>query len=224
MITFEEVKNNPDIRALIEGAEHNLRVLRYTEHGERHINFVSHTASKILEKLGYDEHTVELAKIAGYIHDVGNAISRYTHGIIGANLVYPILKDMGIPLPDVVTIVSAIGNHEEQYGTAVNSVSAALIIADKSDAHRTRVRANDYNKDDIHDRVNYSILKNVVTVSAEDKIIASRFYMDKSSSVMEFFQIYLSRIQLSEKAAAYLGCAFHLYINDVLINTPREIA
>lgn len=221
MITLEDVKNNPEVQALIDGADHNLRVMQYTEHGNRHISYVSGTASKILEKLGYDEHTVELAKIAGYLHDVGNSINRHTHGIIGATLVYPILKNIGMPFDDIVTVVSAIGNHEEENGTAVNCVSAAIIIADKSDAHRTRVRENEYNKDDIHDRVNYSILKNVVSVSNEKKVIASRFYMDKSSSVMEFFQIYLSRIQMSEQAAAALGCAFHLYINDVLINSPQ---
>ncbi|HRR90336.1 MAG TPA: hypothetical protein P5161_06130, partial [Eubacteriales bacterium] len=115
------------------------------------------------------------------------------------------------------------GNHEEQTGVAVNPVSAAIIIADKSDAHRTRVRNSHFDESDIHDRVNFSILKNIVTVNSEQKVIASKFYMDKSSSVMEYFQIYLSRIKLSEQAAAYLGCAYHLYVNDVLINTPRAV-
>ncbi|MDR3216196.1 MAG: HD domain-containing protein [Clostridiaceae bacterium] len=222
MVTYEQVRSDEEIKALIGAADNILNVMQYTEHGTRHVTYVANTASKILQKLGYPENLQELAKICGYLHDIGNAINRHNHGITGAIMVYPILLRLGMPLEDIAIIVSAIGNHEEELGVAVNPVSAAVIIADKSDAHRTRVRRDSYDPTDIHDRVNFSILKNIVTVKSEKRIIASNFYMDKSSSVMEYFQIYLSRIQMSEHAAAYLNCAFQLYINDVLINTPKQ--
>ena len=140
MIRLQDIKNNNDIKALIEGANKTLEVLGYTEHGIRHVTRVSNTAAKILRVLGYPSSLVELAAIAGMMHDIGNCINRKNHGIAGANLLFPILLKMKMPMEDIVYIISAIGSHEEQYGSPVNEVSAALIIADKIDAHRTRIR------------------------------------------------------------------------------------
>jgi len=224
MITLENIKNNKEIIALIDSSTKCLEAMCYTEHGLRHANIVSNMAGKILAALNYPEKDVELVKIAGYIHDVGNAINRKNHGITGALLVYPILKDMGMPLEDINLITSAIGNHEEEIGTSVNHISAALIVADKSDAHRTRVRKDNFDPDDIHDRVNYSIKKNFLEVDASTRSISSKFYMTNHSSVMEFFQIYLTRIDMSEKAAKFLNCTYNLYINDVRINSPKRLS
>ena len=220
---FEVIRNNAEVKSLIAAANDNLAALRYTEHGFRHMGFVSHNTKKILTELNYDEHTRELGQIAGYLHDIGNAICRKHHGLTGATLVYSLLQKIGMNQRDIEIIVAAIGNHEEEYGKPVNPVSAALIIADKSDAHRTRVHMKVFDKDDIHDRVNYAIKKNRVTVNCERKEIASRFYMNKTASVMDFFRTYFSRIDMSEKAAEFLGCSYKLYINDVLINAPRPI-
>lgn len=218
MIKLQDVKKNEEIKALIITTDKCLDVMKYTEHGERHASYVSVYSGKILKELGYSERLVELALIAGYLHDVGNAINRLNHGITGALLVYPVLVKMGMPLDEVNIIIAAIGNHEEQNGNVVNEVSAAIILADKSDAHRTRVRKKFYNPEDIHDRVNFSIKKNIIEANKEEGIIYSRFYMNNTSSVMEFFEIYLSRIIMSEKAAEFLGTKFRIYFNDVLIN------
>ncbi len=224
MVTFDDVQNNPEIQALIREAGHVLSVMNYTEHGLRHVSYVSRTAHMILTKLGYDEKTCELAKIAGYIHDVGNMINRKNHGITAATLCYPILRDMGMDLDDVCEICAAVGNHEEEIGWVVNPIAAALIIADKSDAHRTRVKRIAQHFDDIHDIVNYSIRKNIVLVDSEHKIISIKFYMDNSSSVMDYLRLFLPRMMMCEKAARFLGCAFRLYINDIIINTVRQMS
>ena len=219
MITLKEIRENPMVQSLIKATDRSLDVMNYTEHGERHASYVSAVTGKILRELGYDDRTVELGLIAGYLHDIGNSINRKYHGITGATLAYSILKDMGMPNEEITLIIGAIGNHEEEIGTPVNPVSAALIIADKSDAHKTRVHKGKFDPDDIHDRVNYSIIKNKIEIDSENKQILSKIYMDGLSSVMEYFQIYLSRIVISEKAAKFLGTSFRLYINDVLINT-----
>lgn len=221
---FSLIKQNPEVQALIDGSANCLVAMNYTEHGLRHASYVSHISAKILSKLGYSKHDVELARIAGYLHDVGNLVNRHHHGCHSALLVYPILKEIGMPYEDICTVVSAIGNHEEDIGTPIEHVGSALIIADKSDAHRTRVHKETFNPDDIHDRVNISIKKNVVEVDRERRTISSKFYMDERSSVMEFFEIYLSRIEMSERAAEKLNCTFNLYINDVLINSPKPVS
>ncbi len=224
MVTYEDVRNNKEIQLMIDGANHVLSAMKYTEHGLRHVGYVSRTAYMILDKLGYDEKTKELAKIAGYVHDVGNMINRKDHGVTGALLIYPILKDMGMPLEDVCKICTAVGNHEEEIGNVVNEIAAALVIADKSDAHRTRVKRINERNDDIHDIVNYSIKKNIVLVDGEKRIISVKFYMDNSSSVMDYLKIFLPRIVMSEKAARFLGCEFRLYINNVIINTVKRMS
>ncbi|MEG1609056.1 MAG: HD domain-containing protein [Clostridia bacterium] len=223
MITLEQVKENEEIKALIEASSNVLEAMNYTEHGVRHAGYVSWTCSMILLKLGYDEHIQELGKIAGYVHDIGNAVNRKDHGVTSACLVYGILKDMKMPFADIALICSAIGNHEEEIGWVVNAISAALVIADKSDAHRTRVkRLKNYNND-IHDAVNHSIQKNIVLVDGVKKIISVKFYMDDTSSVMDYLSIFLQRMIMSEKAAQFLGCTFKLYINDVVINTTKQM-
>lgn len=221
MITLEDVKNNVEIQALIKASNQVLESMDYTEHGLRHAGYVSWTSAMILEKLGYDEHMQELAKIAGYVHDIGNVINRKAHGVSSGILLYGILKNMQMPYDDICTICSAVGNHEEEIGYVVNPISAVLVIADKSDAHRTRVKR--ITQGDVHDLVNYSIIKNIVLVDGEKKIISAKFYMDETSSVMDYLSIFLSRMIMSERAAQYLGCTFKLYINDVVINTPKKL-
>lgn len=221
-ITLEDVKSDADIRALIEATNHNLEVMGYTEHGLRHVGYVSRTTANILRELGYDEHTVELGAITGWIHDIGNAINRKNHGLTGAGLAFGLLKNSGMDMTEIATVMGAIGNHEEETGIPVSPVSAALIIADKSDAHRSRVRRDRYDLKDIHDRVNMSIKKNSLVVDAKHRVIRLVICMDETSALMEYLQIYLSRMILSEKAAAYLGCSFELVINGALINRQTE--
>lgn len=221
-ITLENVKSDADIRALIEATNHNLEVMGYTEHGLRHVGYVSRTTANILRELGYDERTVELGAITGWIHDIGNAINRKNHGLTGAGLAFGLLKNSGMDMTEIATVMGAIGNHEEETGIPVSPVSAALIIADKSDAHRSRVRRDRYDLKDIHDRVNMSIKKNSLVVDAKHRVIRLVICMDETSALMEYLQIYLSRMILSEKAAAYLGCSFELVINGALINRQTE--
>ncbi len=217
-LTLEQVKEDADIQTLIEAANRNLEVLGYTEHGKRHVGYVSRTTANILRELGYDDRTVELGAITGWIHDIGNAINRKHHGITGASVAFTILKNRGMDCSELAVITGAIGNHEEETGIPVSAVSAALIIADKSDAHRSRVRRDRYDRSDIHDRVNMAIKKNSLAVDAKRKAIRLIIEMDDTSSLMEYLQIYLSRMILSEKAAAYLGCSFELVMNGALVN------
>ena len=223
-ITVQDVKRSEKLAALIEAANRMLEVIGYTEHGPRHVGFVSHTASSILEQLHYPQRMCELAAIAGWVHDVGNAVNRVNHGITGGAMLFPLLLEMGMPVEEVVTIVGAVGNHEEQNGKVVSAVSAALIIADKSDAHRTRVRRSAYNPEDIHDRVNFAIAENAVEVDPVRRIIRFALSMDESSSVMDFMEIYLSRMQMCEVAAQFLGCRFELVVNGVTVNRTRRDA
>ncbi|WP_031516107.1 HD domain-containing protein [Desulfofalx alkaliphila] len=214
MITLEDVKANPIIDACIRKGNQFLGAMGFTEHSYRHINLVSSIAREIIEKLGYSKEDAELAAIAGYLHDVGNVISRNDHGISGANIVFPILLQMGMPPDDVATVVSAIANHEEQYGHPVNHVAAALIIADKSDVHRSRVRNTDFATFDIHDRVNYAAEQAYISINEETRTITMELNIDIAiSSPMEYFEIFLDRMILCRRAAAHLGCSFELVIN-----------
>lgn len=218
MITLKDVKQNEDAKQMINAANKTLEVLGYTEHGLRHVGFVSKTAADILTALGYDQRTVELAQITGYLHDIGNLVNRVNHGITGATIVIPMLLKMGMPMDEIVRISTAIGNHEEQVGKPVSEISAALIIADKADAHRSRVHKKIYDPEDIHDRVNYSIKQNNITVNKDAMIIKYDLVMDDNSCVMDFFNIYFSRMQFCQKAAAFLGCKFILTINGMQMN------
>lgn len=221
MITLNDVKENAEFKSLINASNECLNALGYTEHGLRHVGYVSKTTANILSTLGYDSRTVELGAIAGWIHDIGNAINRTHHGLTGSVLAYDILIRMGMEPAEVAVIISAIGNHEEENGMPVNAVAAALIIADKSDAHRSRVRRETADRKDIHDRVNLSIKKNYLAIDKAKKTIRLVIQMDNTSATMEYLQIYLSRMALSEKASAFLGYWYELVINGNVINRRR---
>jgi metal-dependent HD superfamily phosphatase/phosphodiesterase len=221
MITLQEIKQNESIKALVRAGNRYLETLGYTDHGPRHLSYVSRTASGVLKSLGYSEREVELAAIAGWVHDVGNSINRHEHGPNGAIMLFPILREAGMEIGDVVEIITAVGNHEEQSGTVSSAVSAALVIGDKSDAHKSRVRYSKPDPDDVHDRVNFSIQENSVVVDRKNKLIRQALKMDASSSVLEYLSIYLPRIIMCEKAATFLNQNFELIINDAPINNRR---
>ena len=223
MITLQEIKQNESIKALVRAGNRYLETLGYTDHGPRHLGYVSRTASGILKSLGYSEREVELAAIAGWVHDVGNSVNRHDHGPNGAILLFPLLREIGMDIEDVMIIITAVGNHEEQSGTVSSAVSAALAIADKSDAHKSRVRNGRPDVGDIHDRVNFAIQENIVIVDRKHKIIRQELKMDESSSVLEYLSIYLPRILMCEKAAEFLGQHFELFINDRPVNNRAGV-
>ena len=214
MITFETVKNNEAIRTYIQCADESLKALGYTEHSFQHVTRVAETAAYILKTLGYTERETELARIAGYLHDIGNLVNRTDHSQSGAVMAFRILDNMDMPANEIAEIVTAIGNHDEGTGVAVNAVSAALILADKSDVRRTRVRNTDITAFDIHDRVNYSVKKSALTVDPELAVIELELIIDTTiCSVMDYFEIFLNRMILCKKAAEKLGLHFGLKIN-----------
>ena len=215
MITLQDVKKNPEVDALIKGAQKQLDGLGYTEHSHRHISIVSKRAGDILEKLGYPERTVELARIAGYLHDIGNAVNRVDHAHSGAILSFQILKEMGMPVDERTEIMMAIGNHDEDTGTAVSDISAALILADKSDVHRDRVVNKNISTFDIHDRVNYAVTNADLTLDSENRKILLNLTIDtKICPVLDYFEIFMARTMMSKYAAKYLRIWFELIIND----------
>ena len=221
-ITLDDIKNNKEFSALIERANINLENMGYTEHGIRHVGYVSKTTANILRETGCDERTIELGAIAGWIHDIGNAVNRLNHGLTGAVMSMSLLESMGMDMDEISAIMAAIGNHEEQSGVPVNDIGAALILADKSDTHRSRVRRKNFNLNDIHDRVNLSIKKNYLAVNNVDKTIRLVIIMNpEMSSIMDYFEIYLSRMILCEKAAQFLGYEFELVINGRVINNQQ---
>ena len=214
MITFESIKNNEDIKTYITRADESLCALGYTEHSFAHVGKVSENAAYILKTLGYDERTVELARIAGYLHDIGNLVNRADHSQSGAVMAFRILDNLGMPADEIATVVTAIGNHDEGTGVAVNAVAAALIIADKSDVRRTRVRNSDISSFDIHDRVNYSVEKSSLSISEDKKRAVLDLKIDSSiSAVMDYFRIFIGRMEMSKHAASALGLDFSLIIN-----------
>ncbi|MBR2989236.1 MAG: HD domain-containing protein [Clostridia bacterium] len=217
-VTLEKIKSDKNIHELIDCANKSLKEMGYTEHGLRHVGYVSKTTSNILRELGYDERTVELGAIAGWMHDIGNAVNRKNHGPTGSVLAFELLRRKKMAMKEIGLIIGAIGNHEEETGLPVSAISAALILADKSDAHRSRVRKSEINSTDIHDRVNLSIKKNTLVVDNEKRVIRLVLYMDATCAPMDYLKIYMSRMELSEKAADYLGCTFELIINGLLIN------
>ena len=214
-ITFEQLKEDQAIRAYIAKADESLQALGYTEHSFAHVCHVAEMAAYILETLGYPEHDVELAKIAGYLHDIGNLINRIAHSQSGAIMAFKLLTDMGMDPADVATVATAIGNHDEGTGVPVNPISAALILADKSDVRRSRVRNDDKATFDIHDRVNYSVKKSALKINEDRTIIKLKLTVDTHyGSVMDYFEIFLSRMVLCRKAAERLGLQFKLIINE----------
>jgi len=218
LLTLQKVKQNQDIKALVLASNHYLDALGYTDHGPRHLSYVSRTAASVLKSLGYSDCEVELAAIAGWVHDVGNSINRHNHGPNGAILLFSIFKETEMSIHDIMEITTAVGNHEEEIGTVSSSISAALVLGDKSDAHKSRVRNGRPDPDDVHDRVNFSIQQNQVSVDRENKQIRQALIMDATSSVLEYMSIYLPRIIMCEKAAKFLGQSFDLVINGSPIN------
>lgn len=213
MITFEDIKNNKDVKIYIEKADELLKSIGYTEHSYAHVCKVSDTAAYILECLGASEKDIELVKIAGYLHDIGNLVNRVDHSQTGAILAFRILDKMGMNPSDIATIVMAIGNHDEKTAEPVNAITAALIIADKTDVRRSRVR-NNLEKFDIHDRVNYSVTKTNVLINEAKTMITLELDVDtKYCSVMDYFEIFLSRMILCKRAANKLNLEFALIIN-----------
>ncbi len=214
MITFLDIKNSEEINHLIENSQKQLDALGYTEHATRHINIVSSRAAKLLEDLGYDEHRVELAKIAGYMHDIGNVVNRTDHAHSGAILSYEILKEMGMNIDDRTEIMMAIGNHDEATGTAVSDISAALILADKSDVHRARVRNQNMSNFDKHDKVNYAVTNANFTLNKIERKVTLDLTIDtKICPVLDYFEIFMERTMMSKYAAKYLNLWFELIIN-----------
>ena len=214
MITYEEIKRNEDIRTYIIHADKSLAAQGYTEHSFAHVGRVAYTAGYILETLGYDEHKIELAKIAAYLHDIGNLVNRDEHSQSGAVMAFRILDKLNMPSDDVATIVTAIGNHDEGTGVAVNAVAAALIIADKTDVRRTRVRNTDIATFDIHDRVNYSVRESSVFINEEKTSVILKLDIDTNfGAVMDYFEIFMGRMIMCRKAADTLGLSFKLIIN-----------
>ena len=214
-MTLEDIKNNKELEELILSSQRQLNALGYTEHSMRHISIVSNRAAKILETLDYPKERIELAKIAGYMHDIGNCVNRVDHAHSGAILAYQILKEMGMNVKDRTEIMMAIGNHDEQTGTAVSDISAALILADKSDVHRDRVVNTNMSTFDKHDKVNYAVTNADFIIDKEKRKVTLDLTIDTNiCPVLDYFEIFMDRTMMSKYAAKYLNIWFELIIND----------
>ena len=214
-MTYEQVKQDEAVRVYIDQADASLKALGFTEHSFQHVTRVAQTAGWILETLGYPERTVELVQIAGYLHDIGNVVNRVDHSQSGAVMAFRILDRMNFPPEEIAAIVTAIGNHDEGTGQPVSAFAAALILADKSDVRRSRVRNQDISKFDIHDRVNYSVTKAELKINENKTLIKLKLHIDtRYGSVMDYFEIFLNRMVLCRKAADTLGLQFKLIINE----------
>ena len=211
---YKKVLENKEVKAFLKKGNENLGILGYTDHSEKHCAIVAKRAGEILEKFGYARHEIELAQTAGALHDIGNAINRKNHGEYGALLANELLQKMGMSLEDRVIIVSAIGHHDESTGGAVDPVSAALILADKTDVRRNRVRGRDQTKFDIHDRVNFAAISSELHLDQEKRQITLDIQLDDGiCSVLDYFEIFLERMLMCRRAAEMLGCSFKLKAN-----------
>ena len=219
MVSYEQIKNNSGIRIYVKAADASLEALGYTEHSFAHVTRVAETAGKILTELGYPARVVELAKIAGFLHDIGNLVNRIDHSQSGAIIAFRILDKMGMAPDEIAQIVTAIGNHDEGTGVPVSALAAALILADKSDVRRTRVRAKRLiRKDDIHDNVNYSVTHSSLVISDDKTHITLNLEIDTEfSAVMDYFEIFLKRMLMCRSAAEKLGLTFKLDINGQVL-------
>ncbi len=214
-MTYEQIRRDEEIRTYIEKADASLCALGYTEHNQAHVCRVAEEAGRILKKLGYSEHDIELVKIAGYLHDIGNVINRRDHCQSGAMMAFSLLRERGFEPLDIADIMTAIGNHDEGTGTPVSNIAAALILADKSDVRRSRVRNNDPATFDIHDRVNYSVEKSTLSINDEKTLLTLSLSIDTSiGSVSDYFEIFLERMLLCRRAAERLGLGFRLVVNE----------
>ena len=214
MLTYEQVKNDPAVKIYVQKADEALCAIGYTEHNVAHVTKVAETAAYILSTMGYDDRDVEMARIAGYLHDIGNLINRHEHAQTAAIMAFSLLKDMGGEPEEIATIISAIGNHDEGVSSPTNPIAAALILSDKTDVRRSRVRNRDEINYDIHDRVNYSVINAVTKISDDKTEIYLALTIDTSyGSVMDYFEIFLNRMMLCRKAAELLKLKFRLIIN-----------
>ena len=214
MITLEDVIQNKEVQAFIHASQKQLEALGYTEHSYRHVGIVSKRTGEILTNVGYSDKTIEWGKIAGYLHDIGNCVNRVDHAHSGAILAYNILKEMEMDAEDRTEIVMAIGNHDENTGTPVSEISAALILADKSDVHRDRVINPDINSFDIHDKVNYAVTDASLNLDEENRKIKLKLTIDTDiCPVLDYFQIFMDRTMMSKKAAKFLDLWFEIVIN-----------
>jgi uncharacterized protein len=213
-VTIHDVRRDHEVQVFIAKANQNLGVLGYTEHGPRHAGLVADIAENVLLRLGYSEREAQLASIAGYLHDIGNGINRLDHGIGAALFSQHVLARLGMPPEEYAEVMCAMGNHEEEYGEAVSALAAAVILGDKSDVHRSRVRVIDPDTDDIHDRVNMATTHSFLNVDAGEKTITLELEIDTSIiQPMQYFEIFLKRMVMCRRAAEFLGCTFGLVIN-----------
>ena len=216
-VTYEQIKNDARINTYIRQADESMRAMGFTEHSFAHVTKCAHTASKLLTDLGYSPREAELARIAGYLHDIGNVVNRNDHAHSGALMAFRLLDGLGMQAEDVAVVVTAIGNHDEHTAFPVNAVAAALILADKSDVRRSRVRVAT-ERFDIHDRVNYAVVDSSLTTDALAKTVTLQLTIDTElCPVMDYFEIFQARMQLSRAAATFLGAQFKLIINDTQI-------
>ena len=218
VVTVDDVRRDHEVRVFIDKADEKLGVLGYTEHGPRHASVVAATARDVLARLGWPAREAELAAIAGYLHDVGNGINRLDHGIAAALFSRHVLGRLGMPAEEYAEVMCAIGNHEEEYGEAVSPLAAAVILGDKSDVHRSRVREIDPTTGDIHDRVNMATTRSTLLVHGDGHVITLELEIDTTIiQVMHYFEIFLTRMVMCRKAAAFLGCSFEIVINGTRI-------
>lgn len=214
LVTLDMVRQHSRVSAFVGAADDHLAAMGLTEHGERHCSLVSRIAFNVMKRLGFSPREAELAGIAGYTHDIGNVVARDGHAQIGAVLMADILNELSMPPKEVATIIGAIGNHEEKHGQPVNAVSAALILADKSDVHRTRVRNRELATFDIHDRVNYAVVRSFLHVDGSKRAITLELVIEREvTSMLEYFEIFLDRMVMARRAARFLDCQFHLVAN-----------
>jgi metal-dependent HD superfamily phosphatase/phosphodiesterase len=213
-VGLAEVQAHEGVQTFISLADRYLGVIGYTEHGFRHAGLVSKISYNVLHRLGFDDRMAELASIAGYLHDIGNFVSRTMHSQTGAVITYDLLRELGMSYGEVGIVMAAIGNHEEEFGHPVNPASAALIVADKSDVHKSRVRVKDPALFDIHDRVNTAVDHSFLRVDAEARTLTLELTIDtQQAGVMDYFEIFLSRMVMCRRAAEYLECSFKIDIN-----------
>lgn len=216
MIIFKDILQNRKIKVFIERGNDVLGVMGYTEHSFQHASKTAETAARILKILGFKERDIELARIAGFMHDIGNVINRIDHAHSGALMAFQILDELKMDPNEIASVISAIGNHDEATSMPVNSIAAALILADKSDVRRSRVRNPEFTTFDIHDRVNYAVRESGITIKAEEKIASLELQIDNTiCSVMDYFEIFLVRMTLCRRAAEFLGLKFELIINNM---------
>ncbi len=219
VVTIAQVRADPEVLAFIQQANASLKALGYTEHGLRHAGWVGKEAARVLHALNFATRDAELAEIAGFLHDTGNLIHRDYHALSGAQIAWSILRRLGMPPAEVALVMGAIGNHEEERGIPTSNIAAAVIIADKADVHRSRVQNPDRAAFDIHDRVNYAATRSAILVDAARHTVTLELTIDTSvAQVMEYFEIFLSRMVMMRKAASILQCEFQLVANETRLS------